>query len=330
MKWTAEAITELGTSYWRSCVVTAAVELGLFDAIGSGHKINDICAKIGSTPRHTEELLDALVGLELLVKRGDVYEFEESSAQYLDKTSPNCVLDALRFNTDLYQLWGRLAACVRSGNPVLSPTAHLGDDPDRTRRFVLGMHSRAMMMAPPLLSALKFKDEVKRMLDVGSGPGTFSRLLMEEHKDLSVAMFDLKPVLDVAMELTNKSGLQSRVTYHPGDYRTDALPKGFDAVFYCGALHQETPETAFLLFRKIAESLNKGGEVIVVDMMVEPDRTSPLFSILFSINMMLMSSIGRVFSDDLLQRILKEAAFKNMKTTKAKGSPYWIVRATKG
>lgn len=275
------------------------------------------------------ELLDALVGLELLVKKEGVYEFEPSCAQYLDKTSPSCVLDALRFNTDLYQLWGRLATCVRSGNPVMPPTAHLGDDPERTRRFVLGMHSRAMMMAPPLLSAMKLKDDVKRLLDVASGPGTFTRLMMAEHKDLSVAMFDLKPVLDVAMDLTSRAGMQSRVTYHPGDYRTDAMPKDFDAAFYCGALHQETPETAFLLFRKIAESLNKGGELIIVDMMLDIDRTTPLFSILFSINMMLMSPIGRVFSDDLVHRILKEVGFKGAKTTKAKGSPYWIVRATK-
>lgn len=328
MKWTAEGVTELGTQYWKSCVLSAAVELGLFDTIGRGARAEDVSAKLSSSPRHTAELLDALVSLEILVKKDGVYSFEASAAEFFDRASSKCVIDALRFNSDLYQLWGKLSTCVREGKPVLPARAHLGDDPERTRRFVMGMHSRALMMAPPLLPAINLEGH-RKLLDIGAGPGTFSRFLLEKTPGLNVTLFDLPPVLNVARELTAGTRVADRVAFSPGDYRKDELPSGFDVALYSGALHQETPETAAALFAKIAGSLEPGGAILVVDMMVRTDRTSPLFSILFSLNMMLMSPIGRVFPDSSVHSMLAQAGFADLTTVKPDGCPYWIVRGRK-
>ena len=327
--WTVEEITWLSTAYWKSCVLSAAVEIGLFDAVGNGATIDSIAgATNASSPRHIAELLGALVSLELIEKKGDTFHLSPSASVFLMRSSPTCMLDALRFNMDLYPLWGRLGTCIKEGKPVLPPSAHLGDDPARTRRFTLGMHSRALAMAPALIPSLDMRG-CSSLLDVGAGPGTFSRVLAEKYSTLAVTLFDLAPVLDIGRELMRGADVTARVSFHSGDYRKDALPGGFDAVLYCGALHQEEPEGARRLFKKIHGSLKPGGRLYVVDMMLAADRTRPLFSVLFSLNMMLISPRGRVFTEDDVLECSEQAGFSDAECLKPEGCPYWVVKALK-
>lgn len=328
MKWTIEDVTALGTSYWRSAAVSAAVQLGVFELLDQPADAADIASRINASPRHVSELLDALAGMGLLRKDGDRYSVDPGAAPYLSRKSPSCLLDALRFNIDLFPLWGRLHECVKTGKPVMPPHAHLGHDPEQTRRFVMGMHSRALMMAPTILPSIDLR-RCSSLLDVGAGPGTFSRMLAEKHAGLKVTLFDLPPILNVARELSAQSQVSSRISYHPGDYRADPLPRGFDAILYCGALHQETPESAAGLMKKVAASLNPGGTVFVVDMMLDETKTQPVFSALFSLNMALMSPQGRVFSDKEIGDILSSSGFSSVQTAKPDNGPYWIVSGTK-
>ena len=53
---------------------------------------------------------------------------------------------AVRYNQDVYPAWGRLADLARTGEPVESPQLHLGDDPERTRRFALSMRGRSAVI----------------------------------------------------------------------------------------------------------------------------------------------------------------------------------------
>jgi hypothetical protein len=152
-------------------------------------------------------------------------------------------------------------------------------------------------------------------------------MLAEQHCDLQVTQFDLAPVLAIARELGEASSAADRIGYHDGDYRRDALPGGFDTVLFSGAIHQEDPSSASALVNKIRDALEPGGELIVVDMMLAPDRTEPKFSALFSLNMMLTSKAGRVFDEAQLSGILTDAGFAKPEVTRLEGCPYWIMRA---
>ncbi len=325
--WNMGRLMELATGYWKSAVLSAGVELGVFDALSEAKATAEaLAAKNDASPRHLAEVMDALVALELLEKDGDEYGIAPGADHLINGNSPHCMLDALRFNMDLYPLWGRLADCTRKGEPAIPPGAHLGADPARTRRFALGMHSRATGMAPAVLPAIDPKGAAT-LLDIAAGPGTFSRMLAEQHASLQVTQFELPAVQEVARELTAESPAADRIHFHPGDYHTDDLPHGFDMALLCGAIHQENVEFAQTLFERIKSTLNPGGRFLIVDMMLEPDRTGPLFSNLFSINMMLTSPKGRVFTAAMLETLLKEAGFAEVALTRPPWSPYWILEA---
>jgi len=162
---------------------------------------------------------------------------------------------------------------------------------------------------------------------VASGPGTFSRLLAEKYTRIQVTQSDLPPVLETARELTKESPAASRITFHPADYRKDALPTGFDTALLIGAIHQEDHATAGAVFGSIRKTLKPGGTFYVVDMMLNRDRTGPLFSNLFSLNMRLTSPRGRVFSDMELIHLLEQSGFGHVECRRQEHAPYWIIRA---
>jgi ubiquinone/menaquinone biosynthesis C-methylase UbiE len=326
MDWSMERLMDLATAYWRSATLSAAVELDLFTALdGKALTAAEAAPAVGAAPRHLGELLCALAALGLVRREGERFSLVPGAARLLSRTSPDCILEALKFNIDLYGLWGQLAKTIRSGAPVLPPTAHLGQSAERTRRFVLGMHGRSRAMAPAILPAINLEG-CRTLLDLGAGPGTFGCLLAEKYPALQVTLFDLPPILEVAREIVGQTAVADRIGYHPGDYRADPLPGKFDAVLYCGAVHQEEPAGVTRILTKIKRALRPGGRVWIVDMMLAPGRTAPLFSTLFSLNMALMSAGGRVYEGVELVRLLAESGFVEGTCASLPPSPYWVVR----
>ena len=328
--WTVAELMDLATGYWPAAALSTAVELGIFEALSAGMKSPaDVAGRCAASEEHVTDLMDALAATGLLRREGGGYAFDPGAARFLDPSSPTCMIEALRMNLDLYPLWGRLAATVREGRPALPPGAHLGDDPARTRRFVLAMHGRALGMAAEMLPALDPGPDATTLLDVGAGPGTFSRLLAENRPGMRVTHLDLPPVQAIARELASSSRAAGRIDYRPGDYRADDYGGPYDAVLYCGALHQENRESALGVFDRIRRALRPGGVVRVVDLMREPGRAEPAFACLFSLTMRLTSPFGRVFDAGEVAVLLIEAGFVCPQVCAVAGIPYHCVTASR-
>jgi ubiquinone/menaquinone biosynthesis C-methylase UbiE len=247
---------------------------------------------------------------------------------FLDPASPDSLLGAFAFNRDLQGLWNGLADCVRSGKPVMPSSPHLGSDPERTRRFVEGMHSRAALMARGFLQVVD-PEPSSRILDLAGGPGTFSLRLVERDPSLSITVFDLPPVVQAAQQIhQNHPGLSS-VSFFGGDYHQHELPHGFDMVFYCGALHQELPSEVPALLRKISSALHPGGNLLIVDLLLDKDRTTPVYSALFDLNMRLMKPTSHVHTVVEVEDALNAADFTVIRTGDVPETPYRFVQASK-
>ncbi len=331
--WTMPQLMQLATGYWASAALGAAVELGLFPALDTGAEAGrtaeQIAAEIGSaSARHTAALLDSLAGLSLVAKTDQRYRIAPGAARLLSPSSPDCIIDALRFNTAMYQLWGQLPDCVRNGAPVVPPQAHLGEDEARTRGFVMGMYGRARGLAPAVVAAIDLED-IERLLDLGSGPGLYSLLLARKYPQLKVTQLDLPGVVKVARELQENEPEFDRISFIPADYRQADLPGGHEAVLFCGAIHQESPESAAIVLEKVRAALPPGGRVIIVDMMVNGEGTQPAFSALFGLNMMLVNPQAHMFSEPQLKKLLEETGFDDPSCRAIAESPYWLIEATR-
>jgi SAM-dependent methyltransferase len=272
-------------------------------------------------------LLDACVALGLLAREGERYVNTPETAVFLVPGSPGDLSGAIRYNRDVYPLWARLGDMVRSGRPVERPQVHLGENPARTRTFVLSMHGRALGIGRAVVPQLDLRGR-RRVLDVGGGPGTYSVLMARANPGLSCTVLDLPDVVRVARELIHAEGMQDRVATVGGDYHTTPFGDGYDAVVFFGVLHQETPEAIQALFRRAWDALAPGGVVYVLDMMTDATRAQPPFSALFALNMALSTEHGWVFSDTDLRGWLDEAGFTGFACHPLPPPmPHWLARA---
>ena len=320
-------IMQMASAFQESCLLFAASDLGIFQQLSSSPATSDeLSQALGLNPRGTRLLLDACTAIRLLQKEGDQYSNSPEAAAFLVPGQPSDLSNALRYNRDVYNAWGKVAQLARTGAPVENPELHLGEDEARTRAFVMSMHGKALAMAQQTLSAVDVKGR-KQLLDVGGGPGTISALLTKTNPDLVCTVLELAPVVAIAKGLL---GGNDRVKLLAGDYHTAPFPGGNDVVLLFGMMHQEPVETIRDLLKRSYNSLVPGGVVYVMDMMTDATHANPPFSAIFAVNMALTKEHGWVFSDEELRGWMKEAGFQDF-TVKPlpPPAPHWMASGRK-
>jgi len=111
---------------------------------------------------------------------------------------------------------------------------------------------------------------VKRMMDVGGGSGAVSILLAQKYPALESVVVELEHVCVEGRRIVEENHLSDRVTFHGANFLTDELPQGFNlAVYYDIGVFGEA------LFRKLRESLNPGGRIVVVFHFSPEEKTAP-------------------------------------------------------
>ncbi len=324
-------IVDMASAFYESAALFAASDLGVFAKLAElgPADLETVISACGLDRRGGRILLDACVALGLLEKEDGRYKNTPEAALFLVPGSPADLSGAIRYNRDVYGAWGRLKEMALTGKPVEKPEFHLGDDPERTRTFVLAMHGRAMGIGRAVVPLLDLAGR-RRVLDAGGGPGTYSVLIAEADPGLKCVVLDLPPVIEIAKELIETAGLTGRVQTLAGDYHATAFPLGVDAVLFFGVLHQESPEAIRALLRRAHDSLAPGGLVYVLDMMTDASRARPKFSALFGVNMALTTENGWVFSDEDLRGWLAEAGFRDVSVRPlGPPMPHWLAYAGK-
>jgi predicted O-methyltransferase YrrM len=325
-------LIEMATAYWASATLLAANDLGVFAFLAEGSASPEaVAARTRTNPAAMRRLLDACCGLNLLVKQGDLYMAPPACASFLTPGRAGYLGSGLKWAWEQFPAWSKLTDSVRSGMPAVDPRAHLGDDKDRTRDFVMAMHERAASLAAGVVEFIHLDDSAERLLDVGGGGGTYSMLLAKRQPNLHVTLLDLPGITAVASELISKAGMSERVQVLPGDAtEADYGESYYDAVLYSGVLHQMAPTTILRMLRSGFRALVDGGAVFVSDIMLDATRTQPAFSALFSLQMLLTSREGATFAVEDCHLWLTECGFRDVEIHRLpEPIPYTIVMARK-
>lgn len=304
-------LVALATAYQASMVLLAANRLGVFTRLASeSMTAAELAPHCEADPRALGMLLDSCVAHGLLTKAGDRYGNTPLADAFLVGGRRDGLGNALDYMLDLYPVWGRLPEAVRSGRPALPPEEILGGDAEKTRHFVLGMHDRALGVARSLAGALDLTGR-RRLLDIGGGPGTYARLLVEKTPGLRAVVLDLPAVVAIGRELLAGSAAADRIETRAGDYHeADLEPGGYDVVLMSGILHRETAEGCRELLAQAHRALAPGGLMVVADIHLDDEtRTGPPFATLFALHMMLTSDHGGAHAKTEMAAWMAEAGF---------------------
>jgi SAM-dependent methyltransferase len=292
---TADDLHQLARAFFRSRILLTAYELGVFTALGDARKTSaDVAEELGTDPRATDRLMNALAVLGLLHKEEERFANAEAAARYLVKGKAE-YMAGLMHTVNLWDSWGTLTDAVRAGTTAFErPGGEAGEL--RTEAFIAAMHAGGSARAERLVALLEMYG-VSRVLDVGGGSGAYAMAFARAREGITATVVDLPHVTPLTREYVEAEGLSGKIDVVEGDANVDELPRGYDLVFMSQLLHSNSAEENGALIANGAASLNAGGRLVIQDFVVDEGRTGPPQAVIFALNMLVNTAGGDTYAE---------------------------------
>ena len=311
-------ISQLARASWLAGVAKSAVKLGLNDRLSGGQRGAAALAKeMGINPLHMEWMLNSCVSAGLMEKVGNEFRNSKEAARYLVKGQPAYYGEAFTYLSSLGALFDQLDTAMTSGETVSHEAVFKTEEEEKAywTNYMLAMDQwGGRMQEDMLLGSVDFSGR-KKLLDVGCGSGVYTMAVCAKHPGIKGVLFDQKKALPVALALVEQRGLSGRISSLSGNYYTDDLGSGYDAVLFSGVLIQESPEGQVTLLKRAYDAMNKGGIVIVQDILkIGPyTETSPKIALESLVATVFYGGAGGVVSGDDTEGFMTKAGFTDTK-----------------
>lgn len=311
------SLFEISGYYWKTCTLHAAVKLDLFTSVGE-HTMTagEVAGAIEGDNRATAMLLNALVAMELLEKKGNRFANTPLSRTFLSKASERYIGYMIMHHHHLVQSWAQLDVAVKTGRPTRGDA--VSGDEERRESFLMGMFNIAMGIAPTVAGDIDLKGR-KRLLDLGGGPGTYAIHFCMANPELEATVFDLPTTRPFMEQTVDRFNLTDRISFQPGSYLTDEVPGRYDAAWLSHVLHGEGPDDCLAMIQKTVSAIEPGGLIIIHEFILENSMDGPLFPALFALNMLLGTESGQAYSQAQLEEMLKKNGCRNIERLPFKG-----------
>ncbi len=167
-----------------------------------------------------------------------------------------------------------------------------------------------------------------RVLDVAAGSGIWGIALAQQSPLVRVTAQDWPEMIPTTKRITQKFDVADRFSYVEGDVLEANFGTDYDIATLGHILHTEGKDRSRKLLKKVFGALKPGGTVAIGEWLVNDERTEPLPSLIFAVNMLVHSERGDTFSFNEIKRWLEETGFKKVRKLEAPG-PSPLILATK-
>jgi 3-hydroxy-5-methyl-1-naphthoate 3-O-methyltransferase len=317
--------------YGPPLILEAALHYRLFDLLDQAPRtVGELAAQSGASPRGLTAILNALVGLEFLVKRGDRYALAPESAAFLVSTKP--AYHGGFFRHVIRQIlpqWLRLTEAVGSGRPNVAANRQKQGQ-EFFAEFVEGLFPLSYKAAQVLGEHLGIPQATSpvSVLDIGAGSGVWGIALAHQSPHVTVRAVDWPAVLEVTNNLARRHGVGDRLRTVAGDLLEADFGAGHQVATIGHILHSEGRDRSRQLLRKTFAALAPGGTVAISEFMPDDDRTGPPAPLIFAVNMLLHTEAGDTFTFAEMAGWLREAGFAKPRLLEAP-APSPLVLATR-
>ena len=324
-------VFETITAFHRTSALRAAVEVGLFAALGEGcSSVDELAVRCKSTPRGIRILSDFLVILGLIKKEGETYRHSPTSAAFLDPKSPSCIASTVRFMNDkkLMEPFDHMTQIVQMGLAASGGRTTVEADNPIWVEFA---RSVAPMMAPlarPLGELVLDGDRAAMtILDVAAGHGLFGIEIARLNPRAEIVALDWAAVLEIARTNAAKAGVESRYRLKPGNAFEVDFEGPYEIILLTNFLHHFDSATCIQLLRKCHEALVPGGLVAALEFVPNPDRVTPPQAASFALIMLATTEGGDAHTFPDYEGMFEDAGFSDITLHDVPKSPHRIVKA---
>jgi predicted O-methyltransferase YrrM len=288
-------VNEMVQSFRTMRVIFTALELGIFSLIEkTSLDSGAVAIQIGSNPRATDRLMNALAAIGLLVKEKNVFRNSKIASRFFVKGKPD-YMGGLLHQANLIANWNTLTEAVIRGTSVIKREENIRKEGFQ-KNFIDAMHLRGKQQAEIVAASFDLS-KISRILDIGGGSGVFSMAFARVNPMLNIVVFDLPEVVEIAREYIESEGLSTRVKTEAGDFRIVSFGNGYDMIFLSAIIHMNGPEENLQLFRKCRDALNTGGLLVVKDHIMDDSRIMPVEGAFFALNMLVNTEKGDTYTE---------------------------------
>jgi SAM-dependent methyltransferase len=292
-----------------SRIVLAACRLDIFNALDEGQRdAGALAARLGLDPRGAEVLGNALAALGLLEKKGGVFSLAEVARRHLVAGRPGYLGRLFLHQERMVRRWDRLEDILRG-----KPFPPLEEDRESVEEFMGAMDANASRMGPGVAARVDLKG-VRRLLDLGGGPGTYARLFLGRSPKLTATLFDRPEIVRLARRLPPNRSLGDRLRYRSGDFLEDPLGRGYDLIWASNAIHSLGPDEILRLLARCRAALAPGGRMAIHDFRLNDEGTAPVRPAVFSVHMVAMTPAGRTYTRKEIGEMMRRSGFANVRT----------------
>jgi len=308
---------DLINGYWVSKMVFVVAELDVASCLSKGPcTVAELAAATGGDAERLGRVLRALAGV-------GVFREDESGRianTPLSETLVGSRPDSMRAFARMmpsscnWQAWDGLMGGVKEQAipfEVVKGSTHfeyLQAHPDEEDVFAQAMASVSGAENPAVASALDVSG-MKTLVDVGGSGGHLLAAVLQQHGDLRGVLFDQSQVVEAARNAPylNETSLQDRVSFAGGDF-FQAVPKDADAYLMKYILHDWNDDQCVSILTRCRQAMADGGQVIVVDNVIEPGN-EPSWGKMLDINMLVLTG-GRERTADEFAALFARAGLK--------------------
>ena len=331
MNLSPDHILQTGMAFWPSKTLLSAVEMEVFTHLAAQPgDLASVEKRLNLHPRSCRDFFDTLVALGFLRRENGIYSNTPETDFFLDKAKPSYIGGILEMsNHRLYPFWSKLTTALRTGEPQNEVQggeqmfADLYSDKDRLREFLRAM--TGVSRGANMTIAQKFPwAGYKSCADIGTAQGDLVAQITLAHPHLRGTGFDLPETAAVFNEYIAHLGLAERVTFHPGNFFTDDLPRA-DVLLFGHILHDWDLEQKRMLLRKAYAALPPGGAVVVYDAIIDDDRSKNAFGLMMSLNMLVETAGGFDYTGADCIGWMQEAGFRDCRVEHLVGPDSMVI-----
>lgn len=297
--------------FGNSQMLNAALEYDFFTLVHGGrHTYDEIAEQAGTVPRSTRILLDGLIALGLLDKREGKYFLTPLSEAFLVKGKSSYIGDFRHVAMAPWDGMGRLIETLKTGKPL--GRLDTGSELHVWEKLVVGIIPIAEPVARALCDLLSIgvKRTGLRVLDIGGGSSIFGMTILTRDPSAEITQLDWPNVNAVARRLNRERGLDGRIRFIDGEFRTAGIRDGYwDLVLASNFCRFESPEGNGELFRKANRTLKPSGLFIINDFVPNEERTGPTLALRFSVYALTNTPNGECYTLSEYTRWLRDAGF---------------------
>ena len=288
---------------WRTQMIHAAVELGVFECLPAAAEEVERMAQL-----HTSvgtRLMRALMELGLVWRGTEGSYFPTERGSLLRKAHPLSLADAARhWGRESYQAWAGVTRTLRTGESGFERLHGenffdwIQDKPADLQAYHSAMSTYARHDYRSLADSVDFNAH-DSILDAGGGTGELAFALLRSCPDLVGTVMDRAEVVE---GVRPPADLEGRCRFIKGDL-FQKWPVTSDAVILARVVHDWPDSDALRILRRAREAMPKDGTLYVVEMALDEETGQ---GGMLDLNMLVMTQ-GAERTEEQFRDILREA-----------------------